>query len=405
MSYLSKNAVITRLRYYIYLKNQLMEFLGGWVQFIPDIDVKVQFGFHIYADARHSDLMRERLSYLGARTEEKQMAIPAESFVRFLERLWNESTNTQQRIFIASVFLREKLIDILRRQLHMTSVPEDKATEEIVEMIIQEDGEHIQWANEKLHDLNRTGNQLAESWKEGIKRAYDGSGGFMRESEGDHYHFKKIFSYSRMPARPAHFTVIEDAGKYDEKAQTFETLEGKKRLIHDLINGEFITVERLGRMLAEFPEQPWEMRFEIAKQVWDEARHGETLIRRLREFGAGFGDYPLNYWGWEVDVNRPDPLERLAISNTVFESEASKYMNHWIAAAHKTGDEESARLLEFLLMDEVTHVQLGRKWIDELTKNDPDRRKRVLEFPEHILASQRPKGIILAELTEGESTD
>lgn len=223
------------------------------------------------------------------------------------------------------------------------------------------------------------------------------SGGFMTEDVSAKP-FEKVFEYSKHPARPADWDIVEDAGAYSEKTNTFDNADGKRRLIHDLIDGELGSIERLGKMLAEFPELPWEMRVQIAKQAWDESRHAEALMRRLKELGGRVGDYPVNYWGWEVNVNRPDPLDRLAISNMTFESEACKHLSSWIETARKTGDEESARLIEFILMDEVTHVQLGKYWVDELTRNDPERRTRVLAYPEEVLATSRPKGVRLQEV-------
>ena len=392
--YLSKTEVIERLKIIRFVKDELIGFLGGWVGSIPDVDVKIAFGGQIYRDALHGVAARKRLEYLGARTEEKQRFNPTEEFADWLANIWNEIRSDAERLFIASIFFREKLHAQIVKQIEWTSFPEDVATKQLLEQIAEEDDLHLAWAKEKM---KLYGIENLETLRTQYDAAFNAVGGFTTSKRSLPL-FRKTFSFSAQPARPAHFVTIQNADAYEEKAQSFATTEGKKRLIHDLINGEFITVERLGRMLAEFPELPWQMKFEIARQIWDEARHGEALMRRLRELGGEFGDYPLNYWGWEVDVNRSDPLERLAISNTVFEREASKHLHHWIQIANETGDVESARVIEFLLADEVTHVQLGKKWIDECTKHDPERRARVLAYPDEILGTVRPKGIILDEV-------
>lgn len=64
-----------------------------------------------------------------------------------------------------------------------------------------------------------------------------------------------------------------------------------------------------------------------------------------------------------------------------FESEACKHLSSWIETARKTGEEESARLIEFILMDEVTHVQLGKHWVEELTKDVPEWKKQRGKCP------------------------
>jgi hypothetical protein len=49
--------------------------------------------------------------------------------------------------------------------------------------------------------------------------------------------------------------------------------EGFRHRFHQLLYGEVETTDRMGKMLAEFPQLPWEMRLELAHQMWDEARH------------------------------------------------------------------------------------------------------------------------------------
>jgi uncharacterized ferritin-like protein (DUF455 family) len=55
-------------------------------------------------------------------------------------------------------------------------------------------------------------------------------------------------------------------------------------------------------------------------------------------------------------------------------------------------DERSVQLLEFLLADEVNHVLYGIHWIDDLTKDDPERRAHVLAYPNQVLTAQHPVG-------------
>jgi uncharacterized ferritin-like protein (DUF455 family) len=85
-----------------------------------------------------------------------------------------------------------------------------------------------------------------------------------------------------------------------------------------------------------------------------------------------------------------------------FESESCKHLRDWIAKAKSTGDFRSQQLVEFLLADEVNHVLYGIHWIDELAKNDPERRKRVLPYPEQVLATQHPVGVYLKETVNAE---
>src|SRR2546428_835648 len=42
------------------------------------------------------------------------------------------------------------------------------------------------------------------------------------------------------------------------------------------------------------------------------------------------------------------------------------------------------RVVDFVLADEITHVRMGSRWLNELTKGDPDRRRQAIAFQETI---------------------
>ena len=85
------------------------------------------------------------------------------------------------------------------------------------------------------------------------------------------------------------------------------SLEGFRHKFHQLLYGEVETTDRMGKMLAEFPDLPWEMRMELAHQMWDEARHIEIVAKACEEeLGAtlGYGPWTLVWW-WMQNEPRP----------------------------------------------------------------------------------------------------
>jgi uncharacterized ferritin-like protein (DUF455 family) len=385
-----------RLAKYRYLEIQIVELMGGWVESVPEPDVKISFGRQMYQDIVHADVIGKRLPELKARQERYHATAPSDEFVKLLEEIWN-AQSTLPRLAALYRVLKPGLVDALTQHLSLIALPEDEPTERILKSIIEADGDDIGWGEgviDKLLNDNPGEKVKIREWEMHLKELWKTSGGLIAEGrEPGTYTFRKEFKYSTQPARDDRWTIISDAGSYSEKNWLFDSNEGKLHLLHDLLNSEFITVERTGRILAEFPDLPWAMRMDMARQSWDEARHAEIIQRRLEELGGYVGMYPVNFWGWEVDVNRPDPLERLALSNMTFERESSKHVRDWIAKAKKSGDTASVRVLEYILADEVTHVQYGLHWVDELTKNDPERRRRVLEYPKRLLEDQHPVGV------------
>lgn len=40
--------------------------------------------------------------------------------------------------------------------------------------------------------------------------------------------------------------------------------------------------------------------------------------------------------------------------------------------------------VDFVLADEITHVRMGSRWLNELTRGDPERRRRAIEFQDTL---------------------
>ena len=376
---------------YRYLEIQIMELMGSWAYTIVDPEIKIGFGRHMYQDAVHADLLGKRIPELKGRSAHFQEIPPADGVVRVLETIWRAEGDLRRMAALYTV-VKPALIDAYRRHIRNAELPADEPTVYILGHIADEEEDHCAWGEKVIERLGA--DPAVQAWAEALKAGIAAAGGILGEGRPrGTYAFKKTHPHSTLPVRDGRWDILKSPSEFTEKNWSFDTAEGKLHLLHDLLNSEFITVERMGRIVADFPEIPWQMKLDMVHQAWDEARHAEIVQRRLEELGGRVGMYKTSCWGWEQDVNRPDPLERLALSNMTFESESCKHLRDWIRKAKEGGDTRSVQLLEFLLADEVNHVLYGVHWIDELTRDDPERRKRVFAYPEQVLASQHPVGV------------
>jgi hypothetical protein len=124
------------------------------------------------------------------------------------------------------------------------------------------------------------------------------------------YRFAKRSAPLDHPVVEAPFWFSDDRAKFRAAyhAEDEWSLEGFRHKFHQLLYGEVETTDRMGKMLAECPELPWEMRVELAHQMWDEARHIEIVAKACEEeLGAqlGYGPWPLIWWWMQ---NETDPL-------------------------------------------------------------------------------------------------
>ena len=70
--------------------------------------------------------------------------------------------------------------------------------------------------------------------------------------------------------------------------------------------------------------------------------------------------------------------------NRGLEGLACDVFNQLIHIARKIGDPVIERAVDFVLADEITHVRMGSRWLNELTRGDPERRRRAVDFQETI---------------------
>jgi uncharacterized ferritin-like protein (DUF455 family) len=386
---------------YRYAEIQMMELMGSWAYTIVEPEIKIGFGRQMYQDAVHADMLGKRLPELKGRSEHFHYVAPSDAFVKLLEKIWRVNDALRRMVALYRV-LKPALVAAYEHHLEHAELPADEPTAYILRNILDEEHDHSEWGETIINtlvvspDLSR----LAAQWQQELENDLRAAGGIRGEGKAPgQISFKKTHPYSKRPARDSRWKIIENDSEFTEKNWSFDNDDGKCHLLHDLLNSEFITVERMGRILADFPEIPWQMKMDMAHQAWDEARHAEIVQRRLEELGGHVGMFRTSCFGWEQDVNRPDPLERLALSNMTFESESCKHLRDWIAKAKKAGDTRSVQLLEFLLADEVNHVLYGTHWVDELTKTDPERRQRVLAYPEKVLTEHHPVGVKFEETT------
>src|SRR5208282_5188025 len=88
--------------------------------------------------------------------------------------------------------------------------------------------------------------------------------------------------------------IREEQGLEGGRPMPFDEETLRARL-HGIYTGELQAMEAAGRTLFDFPDAPWEFQLDMARQVWDEARHSEIFQRLVEYMGGHPGDYVLAY--------------------------------------------------------------------------------------------------------------
>jgi uncharacterized ferritin-like protein (DUF455 family) len=178
------------------------------------------------------------------------------------------------------------------------------------------------------------------------------------------------FEDRRNPAEVGHVDpAAEDAG------------DRARRRMHGIFVGEIQALEGAGRTAFDFSteEIPYELKLDMARQCWDEARHCEISIKLAEHMGGELGEYVETTTLFEAACHS-DPVFRLAGVNRALEGLAIDVFTQMRDFGTEMGDPILHYCEDYMLADEVTHVRMGSKWLRSVTEDDPERRKQALEF-------------------------
>ena len=392
-----------RLAHYRYLEEQLMEMIGGWSQTTPQLSFKAAFGYHVYDHAQAADQLGERLEQL--RSGSGRGKSPSEDFPRLCEHVWNLDTTIDRLVAVYRV-LEPHLVSTYVYHADATDPLTDTPTVRLLRQLAATEQSHIAWGQAVLDSLTQapedrrralhvqadlegrlvgcggvTGMGIEAHWLTFHSVKADGapSGRFKRGKGG--YRFRKVCPQLDHPVveEPFWFSdAREDFKVYD--AEDEWSFEGFRHKFHQLLYGEVETTDRMGKMLAEFPELPWEMRMNLAHQMWDEARHIEIVAKAIEEeLGGelGYGPWSLVWWWMQND---DDPLKRLTVTNCWAEANLMNTLKQWRAKALERGHLRLAELADYLQADELMHVKMATKWVRRFVEDDPERRDELVRW-------------------------
>jgi uncharacterized ferritin-like protein (DUF455 family) len=158
-----------------------------------------------------------------------------------------------------------------------------------------------------------------------------------------------------------------------------------RALMHGIFVGEIQALEGAGRTCFDYDagagadDVPYQLKLDMARQCWDEARHCEISAKLGDWMGTEIGEFAENTFLFEAACH-PDPVMRLTGVNRALEGLAIDVFNTMRDYGEASGDPVLFFCEDWMLADEVTHVKMGSDWLRRLTEHDPDRRSRALEF-------------------------
>ncbi len=393
-----------RLANYRYLEVQLMEMLGGWSHTTPYLAMKATFGYHVYDHAQAADNLGERLEQLRSQRESQEPG--SDEFGRLCEKVWN-LPDVVSRLTAVYRVLEPHLVSSYVYHADATDPLADTPTVRLLRQLASIGQSHVAWGQAVLETLARDPDQhrRALDTQSELEALLVESGGVTGQGIESHWlafhstreadkpqprqrRSGRAYRYTKQ-CEPREHLEVEAPFWFSSNAADFTaayttddpwSLEGYRHKFYQLLYGEVDTTDRIGKMVAEFPDLPWEMRMGLAHQMWDEARHIEIVAKVCEEeLGAklGYGPWTLAWWWMQ---NEADPLRRLTVTNSWGERNLMAVLREWREHAQERGFERIAELCDYIQADELTHVRLATQWIRHFTDPRPEYRDELLAW-------------------------
>jgi hypothetical protein len=369
--------------------------IGGWCHTTPPIALKAAFGYHAYDHAQSAGLLSDRLEQLRSQRDSQEPA--TDEFARLCEDVWNLPT-TVERLTAVYRVLEPHLVSTYVYHADATDPLADTPTVRLLRQLAAIGQSHVAWGQAVLESLTHNPDERRKALE--LQSELEGRlvqcGGVTGQGVESHwlafhsareaakpvkrtrrsgrvYRFVKRCPPSDRPQVDAPFWFSDNPEDFTKAyhAEDEWSVEDFRHKFHQLLYGEVETTDRMGKMLAEFPDLPWELRMELAHQMWDEARHIEIVAKACEEeLGAelGYGPWPLAWWWMQ---NEREPLRRISVTNGWAEANLMNTLRQWRIHAEERGYTRIADLCDYLQADELTHVKLATRWVPKLTEKDP----------------------------------
>ncbi|MDA7643727.1 ferritin-like domain-containing protein [Verrucomicrobiales bacterium] len=164
------------------------------------------------------------------------------------------------------------------------------------------------------------------------------------------------------------------------------------RLLHFFANHELLAAELMALVLLKFPDAPADFRMGVAKTLQEEQMHTRLYMKRLGECGVSFGSEPVNGFFWKAVSTMQTPADYVSRLCLTFEQANLDYSRHFAGLFQEAGDTRTAKILDRIYRDEISHVSHGLDWFRQWKspgESDWESFRQRLTFP---LSPSRAKG-------------
>src|ERR1041385_4303399 len=357
-----------RLMRFFYFERRLMQALGAWTLSIPEFEVKLETGRHIFYHADAARAFRERLHEQELRLAEIDSHRDAEIDL-FIEEILSANNPAELLVGMHQVAGRA-LATAYRHHIDDTDPITDAPTIRLLRRVLTDYEPMLAWADAAISAYIEGGVDEASltGWRWHLQRLLTHIGGVTgADPRGEKpmplRSEAKPFNRGTVPIRDSRFETFKNTGDYD-------TADGEARFPKDSYENirlrfirtqraEVDAIEAFGTFIWDIRFKDFQSEYDLARITWDEARHTEIGHRALQ--AAGYDPFELRNRLTGSTCRGPmEPAFAMAEINLFGEVGVLKTINNLIDAAAERNDALLLHIADFIRADERTHVRKGQ---------------------------------------------
>lgn len=378
-----------RLLRFFYFERRLAQGLGSWTLTIPDFEVKIETGRHLFWHADASRKFRERLTEQEKRPSEIDAFRDAEIDAFFDEMLSAQDT---PELLVGIHFVLGRALEVAyRHHIDDTCPVTDAPTIRTLKQVLLDYEPMLDWAEQAIDAYIEGGIEEArlEAWRWHLVRLLASIGGVTGADERAprlaNLRTDAIpFERGTVPCRDSRFDTFVQTGDYNiadgtERYPVGSYDDQRLRFVRTQ-RDEVDAIEAFGTFLWDIRFKDFDAEYFLARITWDEARH--TEIGHKSMLTLGYDPYELPNRLTSSTCRGPmEPEFAMAEINLFGEIGVLKTIGGLIDEARRRDDAILAHISDFIRADERTHVRKGQhilKVMTDLGMQDLEMRTREL---------------------------
>ncbi|MCB9781365.1 MAG: hypothetical protein H6751_00155 [Candidatus Omnitrophica bacterium] len=364
-----------RLLRFFYFERRLMQAVGAWTLAIPEFEVKVEAGRHLFFHADAAKNLRDRL-YEQETSLKKIDDYRDEEIDRFIDELLSAATTPEFLVGLHQV--AGKALEIAyRHHIDTTDSMADAPTIRQLKRILLDYEPMLEWGEQAIEAYIDGGvdEQRLATWRWHLQELLRSIGGITGSDPRGEAPIplridSKPFERGTVPMRDSRFQTFKTTGDYDvgDGAPRFpkETYAAERLRFVRTQRDEVDAIEAFGTFLWDIRFMDFQAEYDLARITWDETRHTEMGHRVLQIMGYDPFELPNRLTG-STCRGPMEPAYAMAEINLFGEVGVLKTIGGFIKDAEKRNDRVLYHVADFIRSDERTHVRKGQDIIRVMT--------------------------------------